>query len=225
MSVTLYTLEQDLGLGYPPGTRQIDNQLCQNNHPTHQQGAHWYYSNTRRAAPLNFDNCSFRDGRYFFTKADGTEAEWAWDEIQANWVPPPQYREPEPVIPEDSKESEEEEETPESDPSDIQIPVDTQNPQSNTNMLAPGPTDPPTMGTQPGRGKVRLPKNFSGDRTQSQHFILQCLLFAAESDHYKMDHDRISLVLSCMRYGTVGVWAENYLNKTVGVDPPKDLGE
>ena len=28
-----------------------------------------------------------------------------------------------------------------------------------------------------------------------------------------------------MRYGTAGIWAENYLNKTVGEDPPKDLGD
>ena len=27
-----------------------------------------------------------------------------------------------------------------------------------------------------------------------------------------------------MRYGTAGAWAENFLAKTVGVTPPKDLG-
>ena len=88
---------------------------------------------------------------------------------------------------------------------------------------ASGTTTPSTP-TQPGRGKVKLPDNYSSDRTESQKFILQCLLFAAESDRYKTNSDKISLVLLCMRYGTAGAWAENFLAKTVGAETPKDLG-
>ena len=83
----------------------------------------------------------------------------------------------------------------------------------------------PSIPKQTGRGKVRLPNNYTGDRTESQKFLLQCLLlFAAESDRYQDDLDKISLVLSCMRYGTAGAWAENFLAKTVGAEIPKDLG-
>ena len=83
----------------------------------------------------------------------------------------------------------------------------------------------PSIPIQPGRGKVKLPDNYTGDRTKSQKFILQCLLlFAAESDRYKTDLDKISLVLSYMRYGTAGTWAENFLAKTVGAEVPKDSG-
>ena len=83
----------------------------------------------------------------------------------------------------------------------------------------------PPMPKQTRRGKVRLPDNYTGDRTESQKFLLQCLLlFAAELDRYQTDSDKISLVLSCMRYGTAGAWAENFLAKTVGAETPKDLG-
>ena len=82
----------------------------------------------------------------------------------------------------------------------------------------------PSTPTQPGRGKVKLPDNYIGNRTESQKFILQCLLFAAESDRYKTNLDKVSLVLSCMRYRTAGAWAENFLAKTVGAKTPKDLG-
>ncbi|ETW75688.1 hypothetical protein HETIRDRAFT_330248 [Heterobasidion irregulare TC 32-1] len=86
-------------------------------------------------------------------------------------------------------------------------------------------TNTPSATVQPGRGKVKLPDNYTGDRIESQKFMLQCLLlFAAESDRYKTDQDKISLVLSCMRYGTAGAWAENFLLKSVGADPPTDLG-
>ena len=169
-------------------------------------------------APPNFNNCSFRDRQYYFLREDRTEAEWAWSELQADWVPPPQYREPDPVIPEDS----EEEETFKSEASDIQTLI---NPRSSTRMSAPGPTDPPLMTTQSGRGKLKLPDNYSGDRTQLQKFLLLCLLlFTAELDRYKTNDDKISLVLSCMRYGTASVWAKNFLKKTIGAKPPKDFG-
>ena len=83
----------------------------------------------------------------------------------------------------------------------------------------------PPMPTQPGRGKVKLPDNYTSNRTESQKFILQCLLlFTAESDRYKTDLEKVSLVLSCMRYGTASTWAENFLAKTVGAKNPKDLG-
>ena len=83
----------------------------------------------------------------------------------------------------------------------------------------------PTTPTQPGRGKVKLPNNFTDNRTESQKFILQCLfLFVAEVDQYKTDLDKVSLVLLCMRHGTTGTWAENFLAKTVGAETPKDLG-
>ena len=83
----------------------------------------------------------------------------------------------------------------------------------------------PSIPKQTGRGKVRLPNNYTGDRTESQKFLLQCLLlFAAESDRYQDNSDKISLVLSCMRYRTAGAWAEDFLAKTVGAKPPKDLG-
>ena len=83
----------------------------------------------------------------------------------------------------------------------------------------------PPMPKQSRRGKVRLPDNYTGDRTESQKFLLQCLLlFAAESDRYQTNSDKISLVLSCMRYGTAGAWAENFLAKTVGAETLKDLG-
>ena len=83
----------------------------------------------------------------------------------------------------------------------------------------------PPMPKQSRRGKVRLPDNYTGDRMESQKFLLQCLLlFAAELDRYQTDSDKISLVLSCMRYGTAGAWAENFLAKTVGAETPKDLG-
>ena len=60
-------------------------------------------------------------------------------------------------------------------------------------------TGPPTTTVQPGQGKLKLPDNFTGNKTKSQHFMLQCLLlFVTESDRYKTDEDRISLVLSCM---------------------------
>ncbi|ETW82807.1 hypothetical protein HETIRDRAFT_163229 [Heterobasidion irregulare TC 32-1] len=85
-------------------------------------------------------------------------------------------------------------------------------------------TDPPSATVQPGRGKVKLPDNYTGNCIKSQKFMLQCLLFTAESDRYKTDQDKISLVLSCMRYGTAGAWAENFLLKSVGADPPTDLG-
>ena len=83
----------------------------------------------------------------------------------------------------------------------------------------------PSTPTQPRRGKVKLSDNYTGDRTESQKFLLQCLLlFVAESDRYQDDSDKISLVLSCMRYGTTSTWAENFLAKTVGAKTPKDLG-
>ncbi|ETW82041.1 hypothetical protein HETIRDRAFT_101424 [Heterobasidion irregulare TC 32-1] len=86
-------------------------------------------------------------------------------------------------------------------------------------------TNIPSMTVQPRRGKVKLPDNYIGDRIESQKFMLQCLLlFAAESDQYKTDQDKIFLVLSCMRYSMAGAWAENFLLKTVGADPPTDLG-
>ncbi|ETW78212.1 hypothetical protein HETIRDRAFT_454230 [Heterobasidion irregulare TC 32-1] len=86
-------------------------------------------------------------------------------------------------------------------------------------------TDTPPTTVQSGRGKVKLPDNYTGDHIESQKFMLQCLLlFTAESDRYKTDQDKISLVLSCMRYGTAGAWVENFLLKSVGVDPPTDLG-
>ena len=60
---------------------------------------------------------------------------------------------------------------------------------------------------------------------ESQKFLLQCLLlFTAELDKYQTDSDKISLVLSCMRYRTAGTWAENFLAKTVGAETSKDLG-
>ena len=83
----------------------------------------------------------------------------------------------------------------------------------------------PSTPTQPGRGKVKLSDNYIGNRTESQKFILQCLLFfTVESDRYKTDLDKVSLVLSYMRHGTAGAWAENFLAKTVGAETPKDLG-
>ncbi|ETW86446.1 hypothetical protein HETIRDRAFT_98969 [Heterobasidion irregulare TC 32-1] len=85
-------------------------------------------------------------------------------------------------------------------------------------------TDPPSMTVQPRRGKVKFPDNYPDNRIESQKFMLQCLLlFAAESDRYKTNQDKISLVLSCMRYGTAGAWVENFLLKLVGADPPTDL--
>ncbi|ETW74875.1 hypothetical protein HETIRDRAFT_164916 [Heterobasidion irregulare TC 32-1] len=59
--------------------------------------------------------------------------------------------------------------------------------------------------------------------TESQKFILQCLLLFV-ADRYKSDSDKISLMLSCMRHGMAGAWAENFLAKTVGTETPKDLG-
>ncbi|ETW82281.1 hypothetical protein HETIRDRAFT_451834 [Heterobasidion irregulare TC 32-1] len=135
----------------------------------------------------------------------GTEEEDIWNETEAQWELAPQYKEPAPVIPEDS---EQEETTSESDSdSPDQTPINTRN-----EPLAD-------------IGKVKLPDNYTGNRIESQKFMLQCLLlFAAESDRYKTDQDKISLVLSCMRYGTAGAWAENFLLKSVGADPPTDLG-
>ncbi|ETW77138.1 hypothetical protein HETIRDRAFT_454516 [Heterobasidion irregulare TC 32-1] len=86
-------------------------------------------------------------------------------------------------------------------------------------------TNTPSAIAQPGRGKVKLPDNYTGNHIESQKFMLQCLLlFTAESDWYKTDQDKISLVLSCMRYGTAGAWVENFLLKSVGANPPTDLG-
>ena len=92
-------------------------------------------------------------------------------------------------------------------------------------MLGQASGTTPSTPKQTGRGKVQLPDNYTGDRTESQKFLLQCLLlFTAESDRYQDDSDKISLALSCMRYGTTGAWAENFLAKTVGAETPKDLG-
>ncbi|ETW86543.1 hypothetical protein HETIRDRAFT_114041 [Heterobasidion irregulare TC 32-1] len=134
-------------------------------------------------------------------------------------------KDPEPVIPEDS---EQEETTSQSDSDSLldQTPINTQNePLAEMSGQASTSTDPPSVTVQPGRGKVKLPDNYIGNRIESQKFMLQCLLlFAAESDQYKTNQDKISLVISCIRYGTVGAWAENFLLKLVGVDPPTDLG-
>ncbi|ETW78192.1 hypothetical protein HETIRDRAFT_325047 [Heterobasidion irregulare TC 32-1] len=86
-------------------------------------------------------------------------------------------------------------------------------------------TNAPPTTVQPRRGKAKLPDNYTGDHIESQKFMLQCLLlFTAESDRYKTDQDNISLVLSCMRYSTARAWVENFLLKSVGADPPTDLG-
>ena len=82
----------------------------------------------------------------------------------------------------------------------------------------------PSAPKQTGRGKVRLPDNYTGDRMESQKFLQCLLLFVAESDRYQDDSDKISLVLSCMRYGTTSAWTENFLAKTVGAETPTDLG-
>ena len=83
----------------------------------------------------------------------------------------------------------------------------------------------PSTPKQPGRGKVKLPDNYTDNRMELQKFILQCLLlFTAELDRYQTDSDKISLVLSCMRYRTASAWAENFLAKTVGAETSKDLG-
>lgn len=90
--------------------------------------------------------------------------------------------------------------------------------------MSTNPTDPPALASS-GRGKLKLPDNFEGDRTQSQKFIMNCLLlFTAEPDRYKTDSDKVSLALSCMRYGTAGVWAESFLKRTVGATPPQTVG-
>ncbi|ETW78279.1 hypothetical protein HETIRDRAFT_120137 [Heterobasidion irregulare TC 32-1] len=223
-SVTAHTLEQDLGQEYPPGTRRINNQLRHNNRPIRREGDFWVYEDNNGTAPPNYDNCSYRNGRYYFTLEDGTEEEDIWNETEAQWELAPQYREPAPVIPEDS---EQEETTSESDSdSPDQTPINTRNePLAEMSGQASTSTNTPSATVQPGRGKVKLPDNYTGDRIESQKFMLQCLLlFAAESDRYKTDQDKISLVLSCMRYGTAGAWAENFLLKSVGADPPTDLG-
>ncbi|ETW84847.1 hypothetical protein HETIRDRAFT_450191 [Heterobasidion irregulare TC 32-1] len=206
--------KQDLGQEYPPGTRHIDNQLRHNNRPIRHEGDFWVYEDNNRYAPPNYDNCSYRNGRYYFTLEDGTEEEDIWNETEAQWELAPQYREPAPVIPEDS---EQEETTSESDSdSPDQTPINTQNkPLAEMSGQASTSTDPPSATVQPGRGKVKLPDNYTGNRIESQKFMLQCLLlFAAESDRYKTNQDKISLVLSCMRYGTAGAWAENFLLKS-----------
>ncbi|ETW86533.1 hypothetical protein HETIRDRAFT_99013 [Heterobasidion irregulare TC 32-1] len=105
-SVTAHTLEQDLGQEYPPGTRRINNQLRHNNRPIRHEGDFWVYEDNNRYAPPNYDNCSYRNGRYYFTLEDGTEKEDIWNETEAQWELAPQYREPAPVIPEDSEQEE-----------------------------------------------------------------------------------------------------------------------
>ena len=83
----------------------------------------------------------------------------------------------------------------------------------------------PSTPKQPGRGKVKLPDNYTDNRMELQKFILQCLLlFTAELDRYQTNSDKISLVLSCMRYRTASARAENFLAKTVGAETSKDLG-
>ncbi|ETW74705.1 hypothetical protein HETIRDRAFT_108566 [Heterobasidion irregulare TC 32-1] len=217
--------KQDLGQEYPLGTRHINNQLRHNNHPIWREGDFWVYEDNNRFAPPNHDNCSYRNGRYYFTLEDGTEEKDIWNEIESQWELAPQYRELAPVIPEDSEQEETTSQS-DSDSSPNQTLINTQNePLAKMSGQASTSTDPPSMTVQPGRGKVKLPDNYTGNHIESQKFMLQCLLlFAAESDRYKTNQDKISLVLSCMRYGMAGAWAENFLLKSVGADPPTDLG-
>ena len=106
-----------------------------------------------------------------------------------------------------------------------QTPIQTRNTYTIANMSGQASGTTPPMPKQSRRGKVRLPDNYTGDRTESQKFFLQCLLlFAAESNRYKTNLDKVSLVLSYMRYRMAGAWAENFLAKTVGAETPKDLG-
>ena len=77
---------------------------------------------------------------------------------------PSQYREPEPVILEELEE--EQEETSGSETLDIQTMIETQNPQNSADILGTGTTLATTT-VQPGRGKVKLLDNYSGDRTAS----------------------------------------------------------
>ncbi|ETW82516.1 hypothetical protein HETIRDRAFT_120782 [Heterobasidion irregulare TC 32-1] len=171
-SVTAHTLEQDLGQEYPPGTRRINNQLRHNNRPIRREGDFWLYEDNNRFALLNYNNCSYRNGRYYFTLEDGTEEEDIWNETEAQWELAPQYREPAPVIPEDS---EQEETTSESDSdSPKQTPINTRN-ESFADMSGQAltSTDPPSATVQPGRGKVKLPDNYTGNHIESQKFMLQ----------------------------------------------------
>ncbi|ETW85248.1 hypothetical protein HETIRDRAFT_448412 [Heterobasidion irregulare TC 32-1] len=156
---------------------------------------------------------------------DGTEEEDIWNEIESQWELAPQYREPVPVIPEDLEQEETTSQS-DSDSSPDQTPINPRNePLAEMSGQASTSTDPPSATVQPGRKKVKLPDNYTGNHIESQKFMLQCLLlFAAESDQYKTNQDKISLVLSCMRYGTAGAWAKNFLLKSVGADPPTDLG-
>ena len=175
-------LEQDLGQAYPPGTRQINRQFRHNNCPIQQTGTCWFYLDTNLDAPPNYNNCSFRNKWYFFTYKDKTEEEFVWNETENHWDSLPQYRDPQPVIPNDS-EQEDETSNSNSDSSYNQTLIDTRNTQTITNMSGQGLGTTPSTPTQPGRGKVKLSNNYTGDRTESQKFILQCLLFfTVESD-------------------------------------------
>ena len=217
-------LEQDLGQAYPPGAKKVNRQFLHINHPIHQRRTHWFYTDTNKDAPPNYDNCSYRDRCYYFTLDNRTEKEFVWNETQNHWDSPLRYRDPELAIPTDS---ELEETTPNSnsESSHNQTPIQTRNTHTIANMSGQASGTTPSVPTQPGREKVKLLDNYTGDRTESQKFILQCLLlFAAESNRYKTNSDKVSLVLSYMRYRMAGAWAENFLAKTVGAETPKDLG-
>ena len=173
---------------------------------------------------LNYNNCSYKNRQYFFTYEDGTEEEFIWNKIENHWDPSSWYRDPKPIIPDDLGQ-EEVISNSNSDSLHNQTPINIQNAQIITNMLEQGSETTPSMPTQPGRGKVKLSDNYTGDRIESQKFILQCLLFfAVESDRYKTNLDKVSLALSCMRHRTASTWAKNFLAKTVGAKTLKDLG-
>ena len=164
-------LEQDLGQAYPPGTRQINRQFRHNNCPIQQTGTCWFYLDTNLDAPPNYNNCSFRNKWYFFTYEDETEEEFIWNKTENCWDLSPWYRDPKPVIPNNS---EQEEETSKSDSnlSHNQTLINTRNIQTITNILGQASGTIPSMPIQFRRGKVKLSDNYTGDRTESQKFIL-----------------------------------------------------
>ena len=125
------------------------------------------------------------DRHYYFTFDNRTEKEFLWNKAENRWDALPWYRDPVPV---NTNKSEQEESTShsDSDSSHNQIPINTQNLPLIANMSGQTSGTTPSMAMQPGRGKVKLPDNYTGDHIESQKFMLQCLLlFAAESNRYK----------------------------------------
>ena len=88
---------------------------------------------TKTDASPNYNNCSYRNGHYYFTLNNGIEEEFVWNETQNRWNSPLPYRDPAPAIPTDS-EPEESSPNSSSDLSHQQTPIQTQNTHTIANM-------------------------------------------------------------------------------------------